>query len=217
MIQVPIRWCVLEGTTTDIDPSLLGEPDTDTAILHRLQRATDQIWLPGENIVFRSAMTVDVIPPANFPVIDDPHRPSDGGPGVLGDVSAPSTGDPTERDDAVKSCETAWDALAAAAGVTLYGPIAISVQQFVDSLGTPSLAEGQSGLPTITTTAGVTHRLSRSVADHDGLGRLHCRRRPVDGDRQRHHLSRSRARSPAQSAPWQRARRQQQRPVRSVL
>ena len=149
VIYVPIRWCALKGTKVATDPTALGEPDTDSALLHRLQRASDQVWLPQAGIVFRSAMTVDVVSPAHFPIIDDPILPAAGGGGKEGDIKGFA-----ERDLAAQNCKDEWDAIAPA-GVILYGPIGISVREFLDSSGHSSGAPGNSLPSTPVTAAGV--------------------------------------------------------------
>lgn len=153
VIQIPVRWCALQGTTAATSPATLDAPDTDAALMRRLERATDRVWLPGAHIVFRSAMTTAVAAPASFPIIADPNPPP-AGKGVLGDILAPDTGDATERNKAIDACTKTWDKLARDAGVTLSGPIAINVQHFLGSNGQPSANPGQSRPVTVYDSAG---------------------------------------------------------------
>jgi hypothetical protein len=89
LIQVPLRWCALEGTSAVDNPSAVGESTTDNVLWRRHERASDNIWIPGANITFRSAMISSVTVQANFPIITDPRPPSQNGPGMLGDIQEP--------------------------------------------------------------------------------------------------------------------------------
>jgi hypothetical protein len=159
IIQIPLRWCALEGTTAVVNPGALGEATTDQVLLRRQQRASDQIWLPGASITFRSALTAAGIGSAGFPIIDDPRPPPGSGPaapvenppgpgpGQVGDILFPgSPATAAEFEEARSECEEEWDHLATAVQTPLRGPIALNLGRFVDANGNPVATLGL-GLP----------------------------------------------------------------------
>lgn len=136
LIQVPVRWCAVEGSPAVTNPGGVGEPDTDNVLWRRHERASDRIWIPGANITFRSGVTGDVVgPAANYPIIADPNPPADGGPGQLGDIFLDPQTESEEMKLAKAACETAWNKMAE--GTTLVGPIAINARRLVDNNGNP--------------------------------------------------------------------------------
>jgi hypothetical protein len=125
------------------NPGYFNEPDTNSVLWRRHERASDQIWIPGANITLRSAITAAVLGAAKFPVINDPRPPTAGGPGQLGDILLPtSTATATEFEDARTSCAMEWDKLAMTSGTPLVGPIALNLRRFVNAAGTPQPALG---------------------------------------------------------------------------
>ncbi len=146
LIQMPLRWCAMKGSPAVEDPGSIGESDTDLALWHRHERASDDVWIPGASITLRSAFTSDVRNRANFPIIADPKPPGDGGPGKVGDILDPRT-DITELKDAVQACEKAWDDLVTQLKLdtSLLGPIGINFRQFVDSDGNAITLRGWGG------------------------------------------------------------------------
>jgi hypothetical protein len=138
LIQIPLRWCAVRGTRAVTNPAFFGEPDTNSVLWRRHERASDQVWIPGANITLRSAITAAVAGSKNFPVIDDPRPPSAGGPGQPGDILAPQLGS-AEFNDALVSCNRAWDMLTAP---PLTGPIALNIGNFVNAQGMPTGAKG---------------------------------------------------------------------------
>ena len=149
-IQIPVRWCALTGTTAVIDPESLGERNTNRVLLQRQRRATQRVWLPGANIILRSAMP-GALPAHRFfdlPVIDDPRPPvgvgpvefpPGNGPGSLGDIRFPMPeAVAAEFKEARAECEEEWDHLAVASGTSVTGPIAFNIGQFVDASGIPT-------------------------------------------------------------------------------
>jgi hypothetical protein len=140
-IFVPIRWCALEGSPVAVDPGQVGEPDTDSALWRRHERATDNFWSPGALISFRSAFTSAVAQQSNFPIIPDPS-PS---PGMAGDVRNPDQ-DETEYNDARAACMARWDAIEMMfPGVNLEGPVVINVRRLVNQDGSQAQISGQGG------------------------------------------------------------------------
>jgi hypothetical protein len=131
-IHIPLRWCAMRGTTAENNPGFFGEPDTDSVLWRRHERASDRIWIKYANITFRSAFTATVMASTNFPLIDDPIPPAAGGPGLIADILDPDI-DATEYFLAVFSCRTAWNGLGAPPG-----PIAVNIGRYVDSSGNPT-------------------------------------------------------------------------------
>lgn len=153
---VPLRWCALQGTSAVTNPGAVGEPDTDSVLWRRQERASDYTWIPGAGITFRSAMAGNVAAQADFPVIPDPFPPGDNnpatssatdGPGVLGDILDYQFDDPRgpapgssssksrELDEALQECDAAWNQLEVQFGTNLEGPLALNVNRHVDLNG----------------------------------------------------------------------------------
>ena len=84
LIQIPLRWCAVDGSPAVTDPSSAPpnpysgnpEPDTDNVLWRRHERASDNIWIPGADITFRSGLTAAIRDSANFPIIPDPCPPT---------------------------------------------------------------------------------------------------------------------------------------------
>lgn len=148
LIQIPIRWCAVQGSPAVMDPGGVGEPDPDNVLWRRHERASDNIWIPGANITFRSSLTAAILNQANFPIINDPTPPANGGPGQLGDILDPQVNS-QELDLAVAACQTAWNNLAAQFNTPLLGPIALNLRQFVDNMGKPTKLSGWGGFTTL--------------------------------------------------------------------
>src|SRR5207245_9861371 len=93
IIFVPCRWCVIandangngkfdpgeDGAPAFTNPSGVTdrsgnpEPDTDSVLWRRHERASDLIWIPGAGISLRSAVTAAIRDDGHFPVIPDPQ------------------------------------------------------------------------------------------------------------------------------------------------
>lgn len=160
-IVIPVRWCALELTPTVINPTSLGATSTNGVLLARLQRATNDVWLPGANIILRSALT-PAVNVSNFPVIADPappfpdvtENPPGNGPGGFGDILLPAfPNSPVEWNAVRTECEEEWDHLEVASGTPLPGVIAFSFNQFVDANGIPTTVKGLGEPPTMFTGA----------------------------------------------------------------
>jgi hypothetical protein len=133
VLTIPLRWCAMHGASTADNPGVFGEPDTDHVLWRRHERATDQIWLPGADINYRSAIGRMILDEDSFPLIDDPQS----SPGMPGDILDPNLGS-TEFNQARALCEARWSSLAAKWGVPNVGVTAVSIRRFVDSSGNPT-------------------------------------------------------------------------------
>lgn len=133
LIQVPLKWCAVYGTTAVLDPGAVGETSTDNVLWRRHERASDNIWIPGAKITLRSALIADVTSQASFPIIPDPLPPSQGGPGVLGDIEETYFGG--ELQDVIADCEQAWDDLELSLNANIEGIITVNIGRFVASSG----------------------------------------------------------------------------------
>lgn len=95
-LEVPLRWCALEGSPAAENPGLFGEPTTDNVLWRRHERVTDQLFTPLADITFRSGATSAIRRgPQSFPIIRDPI----GLGGILIDG---------ENSDALTLCRRAW-------------------------------------------------------------------------------------------------------------
>ncbi len=135
LLEVPVRWCAIQGSPAAANPGGVGEPDTDNALWRRHERASDRVWLnQNTGITFRSAFTADILAGSrSFPVIADPSA----SPGMPGDILDPNTGNKTEYEAAKQACKAAWDALASQS--SLLGPIALNVRKLVKADGSENL------------------------------------------------------------------------------
>ena len=135
---LPLRWCAVQGSPAVTNPAGVGEPDTDSVLWRRHERATDYIWFPGALISFRSAFTAGVVTSGSYPVIADPHRADPGSPAT----STPSVA-------AAASSWMPWQA-AASPGTRSRWPSGASWGgragrgQLIDASGTPSSLWGTS-------------------------------------------------------------------------
>ncbi|ACB50792.1 unknown [Crocosphaera subtropica ATCC 51142] len=158
LISVPLRWCVIgedanndgtfdpgeRGVPAFTNPGGVGEPDTDNVLWRRHERASDNIWIPGANITFRSGITAAIRDQATFPIIADPSPPENGGVGQYGDILDPQING-QELNQAITACNTAWNNLAMQFNTTLVGPIALNLRQFVNNAGNPTNLIGWGG------------------------------------------------------------------------
>lgn len=122
-LQIPVRWCVLSGSPTDIEPEIANDyqlMDTDTVLSHRLKVLTLGIYRQA-NIGFFSALRNG----ANVPIIIGPDQDGHIPPSYS-----------INRDRVVNACRLAWRDLDPAAT----GMIAVNVNRFVDENGIPTNA-----------------------------------------------------------------------------
>ncbi|MEJ7733769.1 MAG: hypothetical protein WKG00_31810 [Polyangiaceae bacterium] len=98
LVQIPVRWCAVEGSAQaeDKEPGELVDGDKLIALLARVG---DEITLPGMHVVFRPASA-----PGGIPVIADPSPNND----QLGDLAISFLG-LGEAGTAMALCEQAWD------------------------------------------------------------------------------------------------------------
>ena len=144
LLHVPVRWCAVQGSPAVTDPAGVGEPDTDSVLLRRLEVLSDHIWVPQSGIAFRSAIPAGI--QMGFPVIPDPLD----APGQQGDILDPAVDDKTEMNLVLQSCENAWqtleDALRAQhVDFNAEGPVAVNIRTFVDDAGQPTGLAGWGG------------------------------------------------------------------------
>ena len=72
-IELPLRWCALQGSLAEEDPSSQAEPGqpTDTtslALWRRHERPSDRIYIPQDRVTLRSALD-RTMRSDNFPVV----------------------------------------------------------------------------------------------------------------------------------------------------
>jgi hypothetical protein len=144
-IQVPIRWCALEGTDAAADPSVLES---------RLQSASQVFQSNNADIEFVNALTSAGVSDVDIPTIPDPSSAA----GMPGDIVFPEPDNYKERNDAEAACEAEWKQIGADNGVTLHGPIAINIQQFVRTDNSIVDIDGISKAPIITRSDGTNTR-----------------------------------------------------------
>jgi hypothetical protein len=147
LIEVPLRWCAIEGSPAVTNPGGIGEPDTDNVLWRRHERASDNIWIPQAGITFRSGVTATIRDNMNFPIIKDPQPPQSfcdthpkdcpygSGPGLYGDINVNSG----EFDEATYLCEQAWTAMYPDAE----GPVVVNARRSVNPNGTMSQFIGE--------------------------------------------------------------------------
>jgi hypothetical protein len=104
-IQVPVRWCIVEGSPQARGvrgPTFSGRFRTlpSPRLIERLALLNDQIYLPHTHIIFRHALA-----PHGIPIIDDPDGQHIGE--QLGDLKIDFRG--RNFDAAIFQCEQAWN------------------------------------------------------------------------------------------------------------
>jgi len=144
---VPLRWCAVEGSPSEMNPGNMGFTDTDSIFIHRMQSANDHFWIQGAEIAFHSAFTYRVEDDVSFPSIPDHYLPPNG-VGSSGDINLDRYGfyegsiAPIELVHQVADCEMAWDALELEHDTNLEGIIAVNVNRFVNASGSQSTTVG---------------------------------------------------------------------------
>ncbi len=114
LVQLPIRWCAVEGSEQAEDKSGPQDSNGDgvleyetvdgNKLLSLLQRMSDEIWVPGAQISFRAAFADNGIP-----VVADP-RPPEFGDIDLGNLAISGIGS-AEWNSAAFFCREAWATL----------------------------------------------------------------------------------------------------------
>lgn len=69
LVKVPVRWCGLSGSPSIVNPSLVGESNTNDVMARRHERANTNIYQEQTDLIFRSGTTTKI---PNFPIIPDP-------------------------------------------------------------------------------------------------------------------------------------------------
>ncbi len=142
-LEVPVRWCVLQGSPTETDPS-----GVKTRLHNRMADMNNFVYRPKANILFRSGLPVQqggggglAIPPAQYPVIPDLSLV-----GNPGDVinSCPAEPDPNSRcasspgdgakefNEVINRCRLAW---LTQLGTVVNGVTAVQIRGFVTKDG----------------------------------------------------------------------------------
>ena len=142
-LSIPIRWCAMQGSPAVENSTAESSLSTDNILRDRHTRATVFVWMPRSGVSFRSALTRDMRGRSGFPIIKDPHPPNSdgtGGPGVEGDILAPSFdhSELSELDSAITSCKKAWEKLEDRFETNFEGIIGINIRRFVKPNGTPT-------------------------------------------------------------------------------
>jgi hypothetical protein len=125
-LEIPIRWCIVEGSPTQVDPGAVGASTVGEALRNRIQSLTDGIYSPRGSISFVSGGTANS---PEYPVLPDPVlAPS----GVPGDVMIdPVLSDYQEFVDLIADCKSAWEQGEGAVD----GIVAVAMNRFVDPEG----------------------------------------------------------------------------------
>ena len=147
-LEVPIRWCVLDGNAPTLaDPGLVNEGSTKAILLRRLARASNNIYLPQANVIFRSGLPAPdpggvLAAPLVFPVLLDtmtiigsPGKvllPCSATDGCNGNAGQKGDGG-VEFNDLINRCRKEW-ILELGLGTT--GITAVQIDEFVNTSGT---------------------------------------------------------------------------------
>ena len=136
LIQIPVRWCWVEGSPSTEDPSSIGEASAHDILWRRHERASDGIFIPEAEITFRSGYTTTIVPPTFYRINDTGTIG-----GALGDVR--SDDGFTEFLTLINDCRAQWEEdYPDVVGIT-----SLHINQFVNSDGTPSNVWGLGGVP----------------------------------------------------------------------
>lgn len=110
VLHVPMAWCIVEGSTAEANPNILGlngtlDQDTDAVIWRRHERPTDNIYLPQADISLRSAIN-NAWGTFNFPIIADVDTIN----GQQGDVNGWNVNaDGAEFNALIVACDQAYE------------------------------------------------------------------------------------------------------------
>jgi hypothetical protein len=134
IIQIPIRWCGVNGAPSMVNPGLVGESTTNDVMWRRHERPSDSIFIPQAEITFRSGYPTAPVPPT-FPIIADP-QPTPGNPG---DVR--SDDNFAEFRTFINNCRQQWqNQYPNVVGIT-----SLHINRFVNVSGNPTNVLGLGG------------------------------------------------------------------------
>jgi CSLREA domain-containing protein len=135
LIEVPVRWCVVEGAASFDFNSPTVQADVNAALVERHELANENVFRPQARVRFRSAANANI---PNFPIIPDIDT-TIGGEGDV--VIDPSTGAYDEFLRLIASCRDAWQAL----DPLIVGITAVQINRFVGPDGNPIDVQGVGG------------------------------------------------------------------------
>ena len=148
-MQIPIRWCAVQGTPAVLNSSCASEGSTKDVLWRRHERPTDSAYTPNCRVSFRSAA---IAQQPSFPVIADPCDPQTDPacPGATGDIFVdPNNANFAEYYQVLTACASAWNTN----GVGTIGLIGVNILRFVDNAGNPLTILGLGGTPAFSSTA----------------------------------------------------------------
>ena len=142
VISIPIRWCVVEGTSAALNPQCASQPGTTQVLWMRGVFTSHFHSLPFCRLAWRSAAVIHNVP---VPVIPDPCDPTSN-PSCAGQKGDFIDGS-FERIQAHLACSIAWNQIQAQLGLSDIGIIGINLRRFVDGGGNPLSVFGRGGIP----------------------------------------------------------------------
>lgn len=152
-VSIPMKWVIIDGSPSEVDPSCVGEATVKDVLWRRHERISEFRLIPTCGVTLRSG-AFDAVP--NFPVIADTQ-----GIGFPGDISLGATGnDFTEFFDTIDAARNAWIALGFAGD---FGITVVSMNLFVNDVGTPIGVLGLGGFSPTTCDAGVQAVIGRAM------------------------------------------------------
>ncbi len=141
--EVPVRWCVLEGSATLTDP--VG---VKNRLNGRLNDANNFVYMPKANILLRSGLPVQTggggglaIPPKKYPVIADTNPVGNPGDVINTCPAEPASGTRCETspgdggeefNDIISRCRLAW---LTEVGTVVNGVTAVQIRRYVTKDG----------------------------------------------------------------------------------
>jgi hypothetical protein len=144
-MQVPIRWCAVQGSQMVQNPGCSCAPSTAWGLFFRGSLGSSSYRTC--NVLFRPAgQGPSWALPQTVPIIPDPcdGQVNPACPGGRGDVYVDvATGNFFEYQQMIQACRAAWNV----SGTSAAGLIGVNVRRFVDGLGFPSNVAGLGGVP----------------------------------------------------------------------
>ena len=124
-IDIPIRWCVVEGAPSFDFLSSTAQEDVNAVLRERHVLTSNSIFEPQAAIRFRSAANIQI---PNYPILPDPDL-SVGDPGDV--VIEPEARNYDEFQKLIAACRDEWEAL----DPSIVGITAVQINKFVDPNG----------------------------------------------------------------------------------